>query len=143
MFEAARGALEDWQQFRLGWLEPVEPPATIGKGEIVTLMARLLGVWWLNACRIVYVIDDRKPQPRFGFAYGTLSGHMETGEERFLVEMDDQQQVWYDIVAFSRPQMLPARLCYSYVRRVQKRFGRDSAARMRQACVHPRYSRQL
>jgi hypothetical protein len=41
--------------------------------------------------------------------------------------------VWYDILAFSRPRQLLARLGYPLVRRLQRRFGRDSAAAMRRA----------
>src|ERR1700722_11832293 len=36
-------------------------------------------------CRVVYVIDE--PDIR-GFAYGTLEGHPESGEERFVVHRD-------------------------------------------------------
>jgi uncharacterized protein (UPF0548 family) len=129
-YAAARAALESWRQFELGWLEPAEPPSTIGEGAVVAILARLMGVWWWNACRVVYVIDEQSPLPRFGFAYGTLPGHVERGEERFLVEMDQQGRVWYDVLAFSRPGSWLARVGYPYVRRVQKRFGRDSSARM-------------
>jgi uncharacterized protein (UPF0548 family) len=91
-------------------------------------------VWWLNACRIVYAVDEMGPVCRFGFAYGTLPGHAESGEERFLVEWDRaDDDVWYDIIAFSRPNHLLARLGYPLTRRTQKRFARDSAAAMRKA----------
>ena len=95
-------------------------------------MGRAIGVWWLNACRVVYVVDETGPLSKFGFAYGTLPGHVESGEERFLVEWNrnDDDGVWYDIIAFSRPHQLSARLGYTVVRRLQKRFGRDSAASM-------------
>ncbi len=50
---------------------------------------------------------------RFGFAYGTLPGHVESGEERFLVEWDrGDDAVWYDILAFSRPNHVLTRLGY-------------------------------
>jgi uncharacterized protein (UPF0548 family) len=69
----------------------------------VAVIARALGLWWLNACRIVYIVDESEPLRRFGFAYGTLPGHVGTGEERFLVEWDPAGDgVWYDILAFSR-----------------------------------------
>ena len=42
----------------------------------------------MNAGRVVYLVDEDGPVPRFGFAYGTLPGHAESGEERFLVEWD-------------------------------------------------------
>jgi len=70
-----------------------------------------------------------EPQ-RFGFAYGTLPGHIERGEERFLLEMSDDDSVWYDILAFSQPRHLLTKIGYPFVRRMQKRFGRESAAAM-------------
>jgi uncharacterized protein (UPF0548 family) len=38
--------------------------------------------------------------------------------------------VWFDILAFSRPNHLLTWLGYPLVRRSQKRFGRDAAAAM-------------
>jgi uncharacterized protein (UPF0548 family) len=100
----------------------------------VAVIARLFGLWWLNACRIVYVVDEEGAVQRFGFAYGTLPQHAESGEERFTVEWHEADDaVWYDILAFSRPQQLLARLGYPIARRLQKRFARDSAAAMRRA----------
>jgi len=129
VFRAAGDALRRWEQFRLGWVEAWSPDTPIRPGEVVAVMGRAVGLWWLNACRIVYVVDESGPISRFGFAYGTLPGHVESGEERFLVEWDrDEDSVWYDILAFSRPNHLLTRLGYPLVRRSQKRFGRDSAA---------------
>jgi uncharacterized protein (UPF0548 family) len=132
VFREAKAALERWEHFRLGWVEA--SPTPIRTGEVVAVVARLFGLWWLNACRIVYVIDEMSPICRFGFAYGTLPEHAESGEERFVVEWDQSTgHVWYDIVAFSRPNQLLARLGYPLVRRIQKRFARDSAAAMLKA----------
>jgi uncharacterized protein (UPF0548 family) len=50
--------------------------------------------------RVVYVIDEPL---RKGFAYGTLPGHPERGEEAFIVEYRDDDSVWLTIRAFSRP----------------------------------------
>ncbi len=133
VFAAAKSALEGWQQFRLGWLEAWPANTPLREGEVVAILARSLGLWWLNACRIVYVIDEEIEQEKFGFAYGTLPDHAGSGEERFLIEMDENETVWYDILAFSRPQQLLSRLGYFYVRRVQKRFGQHSAAAMKSA----------
>jgi uncharacterized protein (UPF0548 family) len=134
VFAAAKTALERWQQFRLGWAEASPEDAPIKEGQVVAILARSLGLWWLNACRIVAVVDEDGPVRRFGFAYGTLPDHAGSGEERFLVEWDrDQDGVWYDILAFSRPRHFLARLGYPWLRRVQKRFGRESAAAMLRA----------
>lgn len=134
VFDAAKQGLENWDQFRLGWLAPGLPRAVIEPGQTICLLAKSIGLWWLNACRIIYILDESDSgvspsgaRRRFGFAYGTLPAHAACGEERFLIEMDDQRRVWYDILAFSRPQHFLAKIGYPYVRVVQKRFGKDSA----------------
>ena len=140
VFRAAKAALERWEQFRLGWVEAWSPQTPLQKGEVVAVIARTAGVWWLNACRIVYVIDEPGPVRRFGFAYGTLPGHLESGEERFLLEWDQNEgDVSYDILAFSRPNHVLAKLGYPFVRRMQKRFARDSAASMKRATAKLRH----
>jgi len=134
VFRSARAALERWEQFRLGWVEAWSSETPIRSGEVVAVMGWAIGMWWLNSCRIVYVVDESGPVGKFGFAYGTLPGHVESGEERFLIEWDrDTDGVWYDILAFSRPNHILTRLGYPLVRRKQKRFGRDSAASMLRA----------
>lgn len=134
VFQSAKAALRRWEQFRLGWVDAWPSDTPIQTGEVVAVMGRAIGVWWLNACRIVYVVDETGPLSKFGFAYGTLPGHVESGEERFLIEWDrSNDSVWYDILAFSRPNQFSARLGYPVVRRLQKRFGRDSVASMLRA----------
>jgi uncharacterized protein (UPF0548 family) len=127
VFKAAAAGLRRWEQFRLGWLSASPGDTPIEPGQCVAVVARAVGVWCLNAAKIVYVVEEPR---RFGFAYGTLPGHVEAGEERFLVEWADDDSVWYDILAFSRPNHFLTRLGYPFVRRLQKRFGRDSAAAM-------------
>ena len=130
-FEAAKSALRRWEHFHLGWVEASPTETPIKAGEVVAVMGCVLGIWWLNACRIVYVIDEVGPITRFGFAYGTLPCHVESGEERFLIEWDRSDGgVWYDILAFSRPNYFVTKLAYPLVRCFQKKFARDSAAAM-------------
>lgn len=136
-FAAAKAALAEWRQFDLGWIEAWPANTPIRTGEVVSVIARVAGLWWLNAARIVYVVDEPGPERRFGFAYGTLPGHAERGEERFQVEMDAAGRVWYDVLAFSRPRHVLARIGYPYTRRMQKRFARGSAAAMRTVTTGP------
>ena len=138
VFRAAKSALENWQQFNLGWVEAWSPGTPIKPGEVVAVLARAICLWWLNACRIVYVVDETGPITKFGFAYGTLPDHAGSGEERFLIEWDQaDNSVWYDIMAFSRPQHFLIRLGYPMLRRRQKRFRRESGTAMLRAvgCV--------
>jgi uncharacterized protein (UPF0548 family) len=137
VFEAAKSALRRWQQFHVGWVEAWSPETPLEVSQTVAVMGRAVGFWWLNSCRIVYTVDESGDTTRFGFAYGTLPGHVESGEERFLIEWDrTTNQVAYDILAFSKPNHFLTRLGYPLVRRSQKRFGRDSAASMFRA-VNP------
>jgi uncharacterized protein (UPF0548 family) len=134
VFRAARAALLRWRQFRLGWVDVWSPDTPLEVGRVVAILGRAAGLWWLNCCRIAATIDEAGPVTRFGFACGTLPGHVESGEERFLIDWDhDTDRVAYDILAFSKPNHILTRLGYPLVRRCQKRFGRDSAAAMRRA----------
>ena len=133
-FLAATGALQKWEQFHLSWLEAGPADTPINPGEVVAILARIGVLWSLNACRIVSVVDESGSVDRFGFSYGTLPGHAERGEERFLIEWDHgDDSVWYDILAFSRPRHPLARVGYPFARLLQKRFARDSAAAMSRA----------
>jgi uncharacterized protein (UPF0548 family) len=126
-FVAARAAVQEWDMFRLGWVEICQPLPAIEVGAVAAVLARFGGAWWLNSCRIVYGIDEPR---RFGFAYGTLLDHAESGEERFTVEWRDDDSVWYDLYAFSRPGTWLVRLGYPLARRLQRRFGAGSLAAM-------------
>ena len=136
VFQAARRGIEAWAQFDLGWCEAWPRETPIRSGEIVAVVARSMGLWWTNATRIVYVVDEPVESTegvvtKFGFAYGTLPGHVEMGEELFLIEWDQvTDAVTYAILAFSRPRHPLARLGRPLVRRLQMRFREDSAAAM-------------
>ena len=71
VFRAGVAALGRWDQFRLGWVEAWPPETPVQAGQVVAVVARVCGLWWLNACRIVYVVDEEGPVRRCGFAYGT------------------------------------------------------------------------
>ena len=137
VFQAARAALQRWEQFRLGWLEAWSPETPIQTGEVVAIVAR---------CHRPVVAQRLPDRVRRGRGRGRSAGSASptarcpimpgAGEERFLIEWDrDDDSVWYDILAFSRPHFL-TRLGYPFVRRLQKRFGRESAAAMVRAVNH-------
>jgi uncharacterized protein (UPF0548 family) len=130
-YERAVAALRSWKQFNLGWVKVRPENAPIAVGTTVAVQATAFGLWSLNACRIVYLLEHSVDfKARFGFAYGTLPAHAECGEERFTIEWHRDDSVWYDLCAFSRPQQALVRLGYAYARRLQKRFARESLAAM-------------
>jgi uncharacterized protein (UPF0548 family) len=135
-FAAACAALRAWRMFPQPWTFITPADRLIRAGEVVAMQAHALGLWWLNACRIVYLIDERGPAPIarcYGFAYGTLSAHVEQGEERFSVELHEDGSVWYDLYAFSRPRCWPVRLFKPLARRLQAKFVGESKAAMQTA----------
>lgn len=137
----AREAVRAWTMFRIPWLDLYPPDAPIEEGSCVAVITRQFGLWWLNASRIVYVVDEAAPIRRFGFAYGTLPGHAERGEERFTVELHEADgSVWYDLLAFSRPHFAVVRWAGPLARRLQRRFSAASLRAMRTA-VSPAGSR--
>lgn len=108
VWNRAVAALRAWQMFDLGWTELYPSDAPIAAGTNVAVLTHHLGFFSLDASRIVYTIDE---PVRFGFAYGTLREHAESGEERFLVEWNrNDDSVYYDLLAFSRPSHPLARL---------------------------------
>lgn len=117
--------------FDIPWIRLFPSSAPLCEGQDVAVLARICGVTFLNACRIVYLLDAEE---RFGFAYGTLADHAELGEERFCVErnpMDDS--VWYDLYSFSRPSRLIYRAAGPYLRSLQRRFALHSLRAMQRA----------
>jgi len=132
VFERATAALRRWEGFRLGWVELCYPDAPAEPGTNVGVLVNLLGVWSLNINRIVYTFDERADGlRRAGFAYGTLTEHAERGEERFTIELNEaEDRVYYDILAFSRPNQAFAKAGYPLARLLQRRFAKGSLRAM-------------
>lgn len=131
VFHQGIDRLRAWQMFKVGWVDVFPAAASISRGQTVALRISHFGFWSLNACRIVYTFDNERS---YGFAYGTLQDHAEQGEERFSVDWSAQDDsVWYNILAFSRPRRWQARIAMPLSRKLQKKFARNSLAAMCQS----------
>lgn len=94
------------------------------------MLARVIGLWWPHACRIVYVFDESEPTRRFGLPMEpclNIPGQAKNDSRLNGVAND----VHYDILAFSRVKHGLTRLGYPVV----QQFGLKSAAAVRRA-VH-------
>lgn len=130
----AVAAVSGWRMFDIPWVRLHWPNAAIQVGTDVAVSVHHFGFYSLNACRIVYVIDEDGSTKRFGFAYGTLWEHAESGEERFTVEWRrDEDEIWYDLLAFSRPRKMAARFAYPLSRKLQGSFAEASKLAMLRA----------
>lgn len=103
VFHRAVAGLRGWRMQRgAGLRVPASAPAP-AVGVQVTFRVVALRI----PCEVVWVVDEGR---RYGYGYGTLPGHPESGEEGFAVYLDDADQVWLDVRAFSRPAQWYARL---------------------------------
>ena len=113
VFERGAAALMSWEMHRAAGLRvTAEGDARPGE-RVVSRIAPGIAA----PCRVVYVIDEPS---RRGFAYGTLPGHPESGEEAFIVEIDQSAEVWFTVRAFTRPGTLLARLSGPFGRGAQR-----------------------
>jgi len=110
-FARAKNAVQTWAMYKLEWTRLYPPKVPIGAGESVVVVVNHLFCWSMNPCRIVYVLEESGAVEKFSFAFGTLPGHSETGEERFTVEWRrDDDTVWYELLAFARPHHILAKI---------------------------------
>lgn len=107
VFADAAIAIAGWQvQLRSGLTVSASAPTTTP--GTVAMLGVGIGPLRLGApCRVVYAVDERRRQ---GFAYGTLPGHPESGEEAFIVEHHGDDTVIFTVTAFSRPSTAIARI---------------------------------
>lgn len=95
--------------------------AVVKPGDTVTLLIRFAFARVPAPARVVYVVDE---PARRGFAYGTVAGHPEDGEEAFFIERRGDGSVWIEIRAFSRPSSRFWWLVYPVLRMTQAFYTR-------------------
>jgi uncharacterized protein (UPF0548 family) len=106
-FEQAARVLLGWDMHRRAGVRVRASSDYVVEGAVAVLR---LGVGRLGVdapVRVAYLVDEPH---RKGFAYGTLPGHPESGEEAFVVELHEGGAVTFTISAFSRPATLIARI---------------------------------
>lgn len=122
LLDALGEAIGTWALQRGAGLRVPSEPVAEGASYVLGLGPLRIPV------RVVRVVDE---PDRRGFAYGTLPGHPEVGEEAFLAERD-AEGTWVRVRAFSRPGRWYTRLggplarlaqqvgCEAYVRAAQR-----------------------
>ncbi|CAN5758744.1 hypothetical protein BH24ACT2_BH24ACT2_00690 [soil metagenome] len=115
-FASARAALRTWvpQRGISALIEPQGQPVVPGASVLVVLRCGPFSV--VAPDRIVAVIDEPR---HFAFAYGTLPGHPERGEESFSVEHRSDDTVWATIRVHAEAATLLARAGAPAVRWLQ------------------------
>ena len=130
-FRAAGQAVLTWRMHRAAGvrIEPSAPRAAPGVTLRAGLGAGPLRLW--VPCEVVWALDTDE---RIGFAYGTLPGHPESGEEAFLVQRDADGSVLFTVRAFSRPARWYTRAGGPLVPAFQLAYARWCARTLRRMC---------
>ncbi|MER5518221.1 DUF1990 domain-containing protein [Streptomyces sp. NPDC048254] len=82
-------------------------------------------------CRVVWTAEESR---RAGWAYGTLTGHPECGEEAFLVTRTGDGTVWLTVAAFSKAAKWYARAGGAATRGLQHAYARRCGKVLRNLC---------
>ncbi|OKJ94717.1 hypothetical protein AMK26_32535 [Streptomyces sp. CB03234] len=100
VFQAAGAAVTTWAMHRRSGARVRADGVRAEPGTVVEI-ALGAGPFEVAApCEVVWTVYD---EDRVGFAYGTLTGHPESGEEAFVAERRTDGSVWFTVTAFSRP----------------------------------------
>lgn len=118
VYDRAVDGLFDWRMHRAAGFTFLGNVLEAAPGVVIVMRFGWWPVRLTIPCRVVYVIGE---PDRAGFAYGTLPGHPECGEESFVVSIVDQGEVHFRICAFSRPVSVMAKIGGPITRMAQER----------------------
>jgi uncharacterized protein (UPF0548 family) len=128
-FDRAVTALLGWHMHRRAGFAVVMAEPTAEPESVIVMRLGPPVVGLVVPCRVVYTINEAD---RRGFAYGTLPGHPERGEEAFVVERSSDGQVHFLIRSFSRPATRLARAGGPLARAVQSAMTSRYVGALRQ-----------
>jgi len=115
-FERSVMGLKEFRSHRTKCTNVFPESARVEVGQSVIVMIGTRAVSIAAPCRIVKVVDE---ECVFGFAYGTLPGHPENGEESFVIRLSPSGAVSFEIRSFSRAQGFLVKLSGPIARLIQ------------------------
>jgi uncharacterized protein (UPF0548 family) len=121
VFEAAGAAVTEWRMHRASGVRLRATGRRAEAGVRVRLAAGAGPLRITAECEVVWARYERN---HTGFAYGTVTGHPERGEESFVVDIHDDGSVWLTVRAFSRPARWYTRLATPLVPMAQRAYAR-------------------
>ncbi|MFJ8660377.1 DUF1990 family protein [Streptomyces sp. NPDC093795] len=127
-FEAAGAAVTTWRMHRATGARVVADADRAGPGTAVEVSAGIGPLRIRVPCTVIWTAYEKD---RIGFAYGTLTGHPECGEESFMVDLDPDGTVRFTVTAFSRPAAWYTRLGGPLVPPLQHAYARHLGRTLR------------
>lgn len=86
----------------------------VGAGTTVRVHGRVRGLRADAELRVIFAVEEPR---RVGFALGTVGESVVSGEESFMLDWNDNDEVWFTVRAFDSPRALFYRLLPGLVRR--------------------------
>jgi uncharacterized protein (UPF0548 family) len=93
----------------------------VGAGTTVRVDGRVRGMRADGELRVIFAIEEPR---RVGFALGTVGGSVVSGEESFMLEWRDNDEVWFTVRAFDAPSAMLYRMFRGLVRRRRRELFR-------------------
>jgi uncharacterized protein (UPF0548 family) len=123
VFRRAGEAVMTWRAHAAAGIRVIatDTPLVIGTNSLGRLGVGSVGL--PVPCRVVWVVDE---PDRIGFAYGTLEGHPQAGEESLVVTRE-ADGIYYTILAYSRPGTWYTRLSGTIGRAAQLQVAKQYA----------------
>lgn len=129
VFRRAAEAVMTWEMHRaMGVGIDASSPRAAAEVDVTVTLAGVIKA----PCRVVWTVEEHR---RIGWAYGTLSGHPECGEEAFVVERTGDGTVWLTVHAFSRGAKWYARAGGAATRGLQHAYARRIGVVLRRLCA--------
>jgi uncharacterized protein (UPF0548 family) len=124
----AAEALLSWRMHAALGLRPRATAPRAAPGVVVVSRLGAGPLTLAAPCRVVWTVEEDR---RAGFAYGTLPGHPESGEESFLLEVADDGSLSFTVISFTRPGRWYTRVAWPLIAPVQLFFTGRYAAVLR------------
>lgn len=126
--ETAGAAITRWEMHRASGARVTASTARAEPGTSVEVSLGVGPLRFRAPCRVIWTAYG---PDRVGFAYGTLTGHPECGEESFVADLAEDGSVWFTVTAFSRPARWYSRLAGPLVPVLQRMYARRLGATLR------------
>ncbi|MCX4979577.1 MULTISPECIES: DUF1990 family protein [unclassified Streptomyces] len=129
VFRRASEALMTWEMHR----EMSGVSITSDADKAAPGVDVIVGLGPLKApCRVVWTVEEYR---RTAWAYGTLTGHPECGEEAFEITRTGDGTVWLTITAFSRGAKWYSRAGGPATRGLQHAYAQRCGKVLRRLCA--------
>jgi uncharacterized protein (UPF0548 family) len=86
----------------------------VGSGTTIRVTGRVKGLRADAELRVIFAIEEPR---RVGFALGTVGDSVVSGEESFMLDWNDSDEVWFTVRAFDAPRAMMYRMLPALTRR--------------------------